>query len=174
MVRGKIKKIERGDGIQQKYFWAVVRISVGFIFLWAFFDKLFGLSFGTIPAKAWIRGGSPTAGFLAHATQGPFVSIFHSLASSGLVSWLFMLGLLFVGLTMILGIGMRLGAIAGTAMLFFIWLSLLPPSNNPFMDYHWFFAFALIASVITKAGNYCGLGKYWSSLEIVKKYPILE
>jgi len=32
----------------------ILRISFGLIFLWAFFDKLFGLGFATASDKSWI------------------------------------------------------------------------------------------------------------------------
>ena len=165
---------ESKEKIRGKYFWAGLRISIGFIFIWPFFDKLFGLGFSTAKSQAWINGGSPVAGFLLHSTYGPLASVYQSIAGSSLVSWLFMLGLLFVGLTMILGIGMKLSSIVGTAMMFLMWSSMLPPTTTPFMDYHWMYAAALIASVLANAGNYFGLGKWWSGLRFVRKCPILK
>src|SRR5918912_2011686 len=50
---------------------AVLRVSTGFVFLWAFLDKTFGFGFATPSAKAWINGGSPTKGFLASVMVGP-------------------------------------------------------------------------------------------------------
>jgi hypothetical protein len=47
-----------------QYFLAAARIALGWTFLWAFTDKLLGLGFATEPQNAWIRGGSPTFGFL--------------------------------------------------------------------------------------------------------------
>ncbi len=38
---------------------AVLRISMGFVFVWAFLDKTFGLGYGT-PSARLINGGSPT------------------------------------------------------------------------------------------------------------------
>ena len=76
---------------------AVARIGVGFIFLWAFLDKTFGLGYSTASAKAWIVGGSPTSGFLGHVSAGPLRTFFNALAGSGLVDALFMLGMLAVG-----------------------------------------------------------------------------
>src|SRR3954451_17740966 len=72
---------------------AVLRIAVGFVFLWAFFDKTFGLGYATPAARAWVNGGSPTKGFLSAVHAGPFQSTFHSMAGSGWADWLFMLGL---------------------------------------------------------------------------------
>ncbi|HEV2634497.1 MAG TPA: hypothetical protein VGX23_05090, partial [Actinocrinis sp.] len=50
---------------------AIVRIGTGFMFLWAFLDKTFGLGYSTASAKAWIHGGSPTKGFLGSVAVGP-------------------------------------------------------------------------------------------------------
>lgn len=113
-----------------------LRLSMGFIFLWAFLDKTFGLGFATSSEKAWINGGSPTSGFLSFAAKGPFVEIFNSLANVPAVDWLFMLGLLFVGVTLIFNKFIKWGCIAGTLMLFFMYLALLLPENNPLIDDH--------------------------------------
>jgi thiosulfate dehydrogenase [quinone] large subunit len=51
---------------------AVARMLLGFTFLWAFFDKTFGLGYTTTSSNAWIHSGSPTYGFLAHVKVGPF------------------------------------------------------------------------------------------------------
>ena len=49
---------------------AVLRVSMGFVFLWAFLDKAFGLHYSTPSSKAWIHGGSPTKGFSRRWTRG--------------------------------------------------------------------------------------------------------
>ena len=50
---------------KQKIVFIALRLVMGFIFLWAFFDKVFGLGFATTTDKAWIYGMSPTTGFLS-------------------------------------------------------------------------------------------------------------
>src|SRR3954464_955359 len=79
---------------------AVLRISTGFVFLWAFLDKTFGWGFATPSAKSWINGGSPTKGFLSSVDVGPswLQSFFHNIAGTPVTDWLFMLALLGVGL----------------------------------------------------------------------------
>lgn len=119
---------------------SLIRICLGFIFLWAFADKLFGLGFATTSAKAWINGGSPTFGFLSFATKGPFASFFQTLAGSNIVDVLFMAGLLFVGLTMLFNRFVKLGSIAGLLMMVFMYLAVLPPENNPVIDDHIIYA----------------------------------
>jgi thiosulfate dehydrogenase [quinone] large subunit len=127
----------------QKIVWLKLRFVMAFIFLWAFFDKLFGLGFSTTSAKAWIHGGSPTTGFLSGAVQGPFASMFHSLAGVGAVDWLFMLGLLFVGLTLLFNRYVMWGAVVGIIMMTLMWLALLFPANNPIIDEHIVYALVL-------------------------------
>ena len=114
----------------------MLRFVMGFIFLWAFIDKVFGLGFGTTADKSWINGGSPTTGFLSFGVHGPFASVFQSLAGIAIIDWLFMLGLLFVGLTLIFNRYVKWGCIAGGTMLFLMYLALLLPANNPIIDEH--------------------------------------
>ena len=119
---------------------SLVRICLGFIFLWAFADKLFGLGFATTSAKAWINGGSPTYGFLSFGTKGPFAEIFKMLAGNNLVDVLFMAGLLFVGVTLIFNFWVKWGSVAGLSMLVLMYLAALPPENNPVLDDHIIYA----------------------------------
>ena len=63
--------VGKSDGTA--YIWALPRFSLGWIFLWAFVDKLFGLGFATESGKGWIDGGSPIFGFLNFAARGPMV-----------------------------------------------------------------------------------------------------
>src|SRR6476659_1466460 len=65
-----------------RYLLAGIRIALGFIFLWAFLDKVFGLGFATTSAKAWLNGGNPTRGFLS-SSKGPFSGFFHGIAGTG-------------------------------------------------------------------------------------------
>lgn len=126
-----------------------VRLSLGFIFLWAFFDKTFGLGFATESSKAWIAGGSPTTGFLSNAVKGPFAEFFHSLAGVSMVDYLFMAGLLFVGLTFLFKKYVKWGAFAGAIMVFLMWLALLPPENNPIIDDHIVYMFIFLYFAFT-------------------------
>ena len=114
----------------------LLRVSMSFIFLWAFLDKTFGLGFATLTKNAWINGGSPTAGFLTHAVKGPFADTFHMLIGLPWVDWVFMMGLLFIGLTLLLNRYIKWGCLAGTIMLLSMYLALLFPENNPIFDEH--------------------------------------
>jgi len=148
---------------------AVLRISTGFIFLWAFLDKTFGFGYATPSAKAWINGGSPTKGFLSSVDVGPggLQTFFHNIAGDPWTNWLFMLGLLGIGVALILGIGLRIAAGAATLMMAMMWLAEWPltqGSSNPLIDYHIIYALVLIVLAAAAAGNTWGLGHRWTAL----------
>jgi thiosulfate dehydrogenase [quinone] large subunit len=151
----------------------VTRILVGWVFLWAFIDKLFGLGYATPSAQSWLNGGSPTKGFLAHATTGPFASFYHSIAGQAWADWLFMAGLLGIGTALILGIGMRIATISGIALYLLMWTVVLPPATNPVVDDHILGAAIVTVLGLAAAGNVLGLGRIWRQTPLVQKFPWL-
>jgi thiosulfate dehydrogenase (quinone) large subunit len=159
---------------------AVLRISTGFVFVWAFLDKTFGLGYSTPSAKAWIHGGSPTKGFLSSVDVGPFQSVFHTMAGTWYANGLFMLAMLAVGVALIAGIGMRIAAGAGVLVLAMMWFAEFPfarhtsagapsGSSNPITDYHFVYAAGLVVLALTYAGHTWGLGRRWAQLPLVQK-----
>jgi len=155
------------------YVWAGLRISMGWIFLWAFLDKLFGLGFATEAGKGWIDGGSPAAGFLSFGTSGPLAGFYSGLAGNAAVDWLFMLGILAIGLPLMLGIGVRLAASIGVVMLLMMYSALLGPANNPILDDHIIYALIMLGLVINPANHLSPAG-WWEKTRLVNKYPILK
>jgi thiosulfate dehydrogenase (quinone) large subunit len=161
-------------------FLAIARVVVGVEFLWAFADKAFGLGYATPAARAWINGGSPTKGFLSRVAAGPFESTFHAWAGAAWADWLFMAGLLGIGLALIFGIGLRIAAVSGTLMMLMMWAAEWPlarftsageptMSTNPIVDYHIIYALVLIALALTYAGHTWGLGRLWARLPFVQR-----
>lgn len=159
--------MKRGEGIL-----AGLRIGLGIIFLWAFFDKLFGLGFATAKESALINGGSPTAGFLEFGTSGPLAGIFKGMAGSVTVDVLFMAGLLFIGLFLILGIMKNIATYAGATLMILMWLATLLPEHHPFMDEHIIYALALLYLRTQKWAF--SLEKKWLKLKCVKKRTCLQ
>ncbi|MGQ4481698.1 hypothetical protein [Streptomyces sp. SAS_276] len=167
------------------YAFASLRLVMGFVFLWAFLDKTFGFGYATPSGKGWIDGGSPTKGFLSSVAAGPMESTFHDWAGEGWANWLFMLGLLGVGVALVSGVALRLAAVAGTVMMAFMWIAEWPPakhlsdgtpsmSSNPFADYHLIYAIVLIALAAAGAGVTWGLGKLWATLPVVRDHTWLR
>lgn len=151
------------------YALAVARIMIGFVFLWAFFDKTFGLGFATTAEKAWLAGGSPTTGFLKMGVNpdSPFAGFFNSLAGQAWVDWLFMAGLLGIGLALLLGIGLRIAAATGTLLLVMMWAAAVPLENNPVVDDHLVYAAIIITAAAAR--REWSLTNWWLSLGFVKK-----
>lgn len=156
------------------YIWAVARLSLGWVFLWAFLDKTFGLGRATPSQSAWVDGGSPTEGFLANAPTGPFKGFYHDVAGLAWADWLFMIGLLGIGIALVLGIGVRIAALTGALLLVLMWSAVLPPENNPFMDDHLIYAIVLIGLAAINNGDVIGLGKMWSNTSLVRRFPALR
>ena len=165
---------------------ATLRIAFGITFLWAFLDKTFALGFhtgydqdGTLdrfgPA-AWINGGSPTEGFLTFGVpaDNPFKGFFDALAGHAWVDWLFMLGLLGIGVTLLLGVGMRIGTAAGALMYAFMYAAVLPLENNPVVDDHLVGVIVMAVLFLGAAGRTWGLGKTWEQTHLVQQYPVLR
>ncbi|MEU9053617.1 hypothetical protein AB0D37_24925 [Streptomyces sp. NPDC048384] len=167
------------------YVFASLRLLTGFVFLRAFLDKTFGLGYTTQSGKGWIDGGSPTKGFLGGVAAGPMESTFHSWAGDAWADWLFMLGLLGIGLALVAGVALRFAAAAGTVMMALMWVAEWPPaqtlsdgspsmSTNPFAEYHLIYAIVLIALATVSAGDTLGVGKFWARLPLVRRGPWLR
>jgi thiosulfate dehydrogenase [quinone] large subunit len=165
---------------------AALRIAFGFTFLWAFLDKTFALGFATgkdetgavdyFGDAAWINGGSPTEGFLTFGVpaDNPFKEMFNSMAGQAWVDWLFMLGLLGIGVTLLLGVGMRIGTAAGALMYAFMYAAVLPLENNPIVDDHLIGIISMAVLFFAAAGATWGLGRQWRKTSLVQKYPVLK
>ena len=121
-------------GLQRVF--AVLRLAMGWTFLWAFLDKAFALGFSTgrvvddagatvriafFGDASWIHGASPTAGVLGFALKGPLTHFYQTITgyqmtqagptSAAWVDWIYMLSMLLIGLALILGVGVRLASI---------------------------------------------------------------
>jgi thiosulfate dehydrogenase [quinone] large subunit len=163
---------------------AVLRIAFGLTFLWAFFDKLLALGYATgrdaqdhvdrFGDAAWINGGSPTEGFLKFGAKGPFDGFYHSIAGSAWADWLFMAGLLGIGIALTLGIGMRIAATAGALLYLMMWTVVLPPANNPVIDDHILGAISMVVLAATYAGDTWGFGRRWAQTHLVRSNPVLR
>ncbi|MCF6525767.1 hypothetical protein [Streptomyces sp. JJ36] len=159
---------------------AALRLLTAFVFLWAFLDKALGWSYATPSDRAWTAGGSPTEGFLSGVAAGPMESTLHSWAGAAWADWLFMLGLLGIGLALLGGVALRPAAVAGTVMMGLMWIAEWPParslsdgspsmSTNPLVEYHVIYAAVLIVLALAAAGDTWGLGRVWARTGFVAR-----
>ena len=172
---------------------ATLRIAYGITFLWAFLDKAFALGFHTgaitdpetgartgidffAKDQAWFNGGNPTEGFLMFGVpaDNPFKSMFNGMAGDTWVNWLFMLGLLGIGVALLAGVVMRIATAAGALMYAVMYAAVVPLENNPVVDDHLVGVIVMIVLALGAAGTTWGLGHWWNNTEAVKKNPVLR
>ena len=111
--------------------------------------------------------------------------MFHSMAGNVIVDWTFMLALLGIGVALMLGIGLRIAAIAGVVLMGFMWVAEWPlskttsagepsGSTNPFVDYHVIYALIMVLmATVDQAGSTWGLGDRWRRIPVVQRHPVL-
>ncbi len=168
-----------------RFIWAALRIALGWVFLWAFLDKLLALGFATgrldggsidffAEGGAALNGGSPASGFLTFATRGPLAGFYQGLAGTGWVDWLFMAGLLGIGLALTFGVGLRIAAFGGSLLMLFMWSASLWPENNPVVDDHIIYALVLVLLAAVRAGDTWGFGRAWRCTRLVQRFPALQ
>jgi len=178
-------EMKEGFGKGAKRVLASLRLAMGFIFAWAFIDKLVGLGFstgrqadGTIDffaeGAAALNGGSPTFGFLNFGSRGPLASFWQSIAGETWLNILFMVALAGVGFALLLGIGMRVAAVSGALLMLGMWSVAIWPQTNPFVDSHIIYALVLVVLAVTASGHTWGFGERWGRTRLVQRFPILK
>jgi thiosulfate dehydrogenase (quinone) large subunit len=169
-------------------FWGLLRLAMGWIFFWAFLDKLLALGFATgrdpetgvvdrFGPAAWVEGASPTEGFLSFGlhTKEPFQGFYSDLAGQGWVDWVYMVSMAAIGIALLLGILTTLAAIGGAIwMALFYTAAAIWPENNPFLDDHVVEFIVLLGLAYVGAGRYLGLGRWWERTGLVRRYPLLR
>lgn len=179
------ERLETREATAFRYVAAAARLTLGWVFVWAFLDKLFALGFATgrnpqtdvvdrFGPAAWLHGGSPTQGFLKFGTQGPFADFYQSFAGAVWADWLFMLGLAGIGVALMLGVTMRIATYTGALLLMMMWSAALWPANNPFVDEHIVYVLVLFMLLLSGAGKTFGLGRWWEKTRLVRRFPILK
>lgn len=195
----QIPEVERLEPVHTRGLQTVMgllRIALGWTFLWAFLDKAFALGFatgrledGTIDkTAAWFQGGSPTRGVFAYALNaGWFTGFYEALGRVEMTAqgpaanppaWIdavYMGSMLLIGLGLITGVMARIAAVGGIAwMAIFYTSTALLPQHNPITDDHVIYSIALVALILANAGRYVGLGKVWQRVGFVKERPFLH
>ncbi|HEX6844292.1 MAG TPA: hypothetical protein VF235_04170 [Actinomycetota bacterium] len=179
-------------GLQRVF--ALLRLGVGFTFLWAFLDKAFALGFSTgrvlndagetvridfFGDAAWINGASPTAGAVGFGMKGPFAEPFQNVvgfqmtqtgpAVAGWFDALYMVSLLLIGLGLMAGVMTRIAAVGGILWMAAFYLgTAIWPEHSPFLDDHLMTIVILVGVILANAGLYWGFGRMWQRVGFVK------
>jgi thiosulfate dehydrogenase [quinone] large subunit len=161
----------------------LLRLALGLEFLWAFFDKTFGLGYATPTPEHGSRAGPRPRGSCPGWMPGRCRAVqFHG--RNPVVDWLFMLALLGIGVALILGVALRIAAASGAVLLLMMWLASWPlastvagkptGSTNPLIDDHIISALAIIVVGAYAAHSAGYLGRWWSHQPLVRRSPWLR
>jgi thiosulfate dehydrogenase [quinone] large subunit len=88
-----------------------------------------------------------------------------------------MLTLLFVGIALILGIGLKIASISGAVLMFLMWASVLPKAQSfLLLDDHviYLLLLILIGFAFTKYEDWVSLSNWWKNTKLVKKVPFFQ
>jgi thiosulfate dehydrogenase [quinone] large subunit len=137
----------------------LLRVAMGWIFVWSGFDKLLG---------DWT-----SAGFLVNSTNGPLEGWFRDLGANaaavdvidGLVIW----GQILIGITLIVGLFTRFSLFWAGAMMFMFYIAQFPPANNPFLDDHIVYIGVFLLLGALGAGRILGLDALIEKLPFVRR-----
>ena len=142
-------------------FVALMRFTMGWIFVYSGFDKLLT--------------DFSSAGYLANATKGPLGGWFQSLGANSLavsvIDPLVVWGEILIGLALVFGVLTRWAAFWGAAMMFMFYISAFPPEHNPFVEYQLVYIVALGLMGALGAGRILGLDYFVERLPLVKRVP---
>jgi thiosulfate dehydrogenase [quinone] large subunit len=159
---------------------ALLRIGLGFLYLWAFLEQAFGIGYtntttpaGQLPTFGWhfsydSSSGWITSGF-THSPTAPFITSLHGPVGwvlqqfpTGFDDFMWMFAIGGLGVALLSGIFMRIAGWGGFLLNLIIWFSAFPPEGNPIVDgEHMAFAFSILLLMYLQAGNRWGLGRWW-------------
>lgn len=149
----------------QKVSLFLLRVSLGWLFFYAGITKILNPEWS---AAGYLKGAKAFTGFyewLATPEVLPVVNFLNE--------W----GLTLLGVSLILGVFVRLSSILGAIMMVLYYLPLgfpYPDAHSLLVDEHIVYAFVLLLFANFRAGRVWGLEKWCSGLPICSKFPKLR
>lgn len=149
----------------QKVTLFLLRISLGWMYLYAGLSKVLD---PTWTSKGYLEGAKAFKGLYTWLTGPSILPV---------VDFLNEWGLTLLGVSLILGIFIRLSTSLGALLMLLYYLALGFPYPNPYsliVDNHIIFIFALLYLGAAHAGRVWGLENWCSNLPICKRFPKLR
>jgi len=150
----------------QKIILAVLRFSLGWLMLYAGLEKIFD--------PMW-----SAAGYLNNAKT--FTALFQWFARPDIlpvINFINEWGLAFLGVSLILGLFVRLSSILGAALMMLYYFPVLQfpyvSSHSFIVDEHIIYASILVFFAVVQAGKHYSLYSWCSNLPICSKFPKLR
>lgn len=132
----------------------LIRVVLGWLMFYSGITKL-------------LEPGWSAAGFLQNSTYGPLKDLFLVFASNPVVDSLVMFGLTLIGLSLILGLFVKLSSFFGIILMILFYLPRFPPQTGV-VDQHIIYILLFFMFIIIGAGRYLGLDYYIRKSKFVK------
>ena len=136
----------------------LLRLLMGWIFLWAGFDKAIS--------------GFSAEGFLLHATSGPlhgwFLDLGGNATALSVIEPLVTYGQILMGLAIFFGVATRSALFFGGVMMFLFYLAQFPPQYDLFVDYYLVYVVVYLVLGALGAGRILGVDVYIERLPWVR------
>ena len=137
----------------------LLRLLMGWIFLWAGFDKAIN--------------GFTAEGFLLHATSGPLKEWFTDLGGNAtalsVIDPLVTYGQILMGFALFLGAATRLALVFAGAMMLLFYLAQFPPEHDLFVDYYLVYIVVYLMLGALGAGRILGLDRFIERLPRIRE-----
>ncbi len=137
----------------------LLRLLMGWIFLWAGFDKAIN--------------GFEADGFLLHATSGPlkdwFVDLGGDATALSVIEPLVTYGQILMGFALFLGVATRLALAFAMAMMFLFYIAQFPPEHDLFVDYYIVYIAVYLMLGALGAGRILGLDRFIERLPWIRE-----
>ena len=150
----------------QKLFLFLLRVSMGWLFFYSGITKVLDPQWS---AAGYLKGAKTFAGFYQWLISPGILPILNFVNE-----W----GLTLLGVSLILGIGVRVSSVLGAVIMIGYYLPALDfPYPNPhsfLVDEHIIYALALLLLGSLRAGRAWGFGNWCSNLPIFSKFPKLR
>lgn len=144
----------------------LLRLGIGWLMFYAGITKVLNPDWS---AAGYLKGAKTFAGFYQWFLQPNILPIINFVNE-----W----GLTLLGVSLILGIGVRISSIFGAALMLLYYFPVLEfplvPPHSFIVDDHIIDTLVLVFLAAVKAGRYYGLENWWSNLPICSRFPKLR
>jgi len=145
----------------------VFRLLMAWTFIYAASHQAFETNFSIV-------------GFLnSTKTFHNFFAIFTAPSIAPFVSFLVAWGHLLIGLSLLVGLMVRVSSVFGIALLMTYWMAhmdwpFIESKNNLIVDYHVVYAVVLVYLIVKHAGHVLGLDGWVAKLPVMRDHPVLK
>jgi len=150
----------------QKISLFLLRVSLGWMFFYAGITKIMDPEWS---AAGYMKGAKTFAGFYQFLTQPGILPVINFINE-----W----GLLLLGVSLILGVFVRLSSVLGAVLMLLYYFPILdfpyPNAHSLIVDEHIIYALALALLAAWRAGRTYGLENWCANLPVCSKFPKLR